>query len=134
MLGKHAPAYMKRSHTSTITLTSGSVGVRPVPGWVVPASYAGGLISMTKALALELKPIRVNLVQPGAVDTNLWSHLEAATREKLFKKWESEILTGRVGQPEDVAEAYAYCWRDGNVTGATVQTDGGHTMVNISRD
>lgn len=89
---------------------------------------------MTKALALELKPIRVNLVQPGAVDTDLWAHMDAEKRKELFGKWENEILTGKVGRPEDVAEAYGYCWRDGNVTAATVQTDGGHTLANVSRD
>lgn len=69
MIGKIAPQYLKKSPASSITLTTGAVSERPIPDWSVVGSYAAGLQAMTRGLALDLKPIRVNLVSPGAVDT-----------------------------------------------------------------
>jgi NAD(P)-dependent dehydrogenase (short-subunit alcohol dehydrogenase family) len=39
------------------------------------------------------------------------------------------MATGKVGQPEDVAESYLYCMRDANVTGSVISTNGGHLIM-----
>ena len=57
---------------SSITFTTGAVSEKPIPNWAMINSYATGLQGMTRGLALDMKPIRVNLVSPGAVDTELW--------------------------------------------------------------
>src|SRR6201998_1965983 len=55
----------------SIVLTTGVAGRRPHSGWVIAASVCGTLEAFTRALAIELAPIRVNAVSPGIVRTNL---------------------------------------------------------------
>src|ERR1700720_190796 len=56
----------------SIVLTTGIAGQRPQKGWVIAASVCGTIEALTRALAVELAPIRVNAVSPGVVRTNLW--------------------------------------------------------------
>jgi NAD(P)-dependent dehydrogenase (short-subunit alcohol dehydrogenase family) len=49
-----------------------SVSIKPKPDWTVLGSFASGMHGMTRGLALDLKPIRVNLVSPGPINTELW--------------------------------------------------------------
>lgn len=75
ILCKHAPAYMNPGPASSITLTTGQAGERPMPGWSVVVGYATGLQGLTRGMALDLAPLRVVLVSPGAVDTELWTNV-----------------------------------------------------------
>ncbi len=72
LLAKHASKHLSPGPASSLTLTTGAVSERPTPDWTVIGSYATGLQGMTRQLAVDMKPIRVNLVSPGAVDTELW--------------------------------------------------------------
>jgi NAD(P)-dependent dehydrogenase (short-subunit alcohol dehydrogenase family) len=65
---KHARVYVKES----ITTTSGTSALKPIPGMAVSAGQGGAAISSTRGLALDLAPLRVNCVVPGLVDTELW--------------------------------------------------------------
>jgi NAD(P)-dependent dehydrogenase (short-subunit alcohol dehydrogenase family) len=56
----------------SIILTTGIASARPPKRWVVPASILGAMEALTRALAVELAPIRVNIVSPGVVKTPLW--------------------------------------------------------------
>lgn len=76
-------------------------------------------------MALELAPIRVNIVAPGFVDTRLWGEL----REKLVAAQDGSVLTGRAGQVEDVVDAYLYLMKDGNATGQVIRTGSGATLL-----
>lgn len=129
IVAKHAQQYLKSGPESSLTLTSGSVADRPHADWSVVASYAGGLYSMVRNLALDMKPLRVNLVAPGAVDTELWDGMSGAEKKNMFAGIEGRVLTQRVGRPEDVAEAYLYAMRDRNLTGETIKTNSGATLV-----
>ena len=132
LLAKHAVPYLAPGLGSSITITSGGVADHPIPDWTVVGSYASGLQGMTRGLALDLKPIRVNLVQPGGVDTELWDHSAprgSEKREELLKGLASHCATGRVGLPEDVVEGYLMCLRDRNLTGSIVKSDGGHAVM-----
>ena len=73
--------------------------------------------------------MRVNLISPGAVETELWDGLPKDKRAEMMKGFEAKMATGKVGQPEDVAESYLYCMRDGNVTGSVISTNGGHLIM-----
>lgn len=128
-IGKYAPAYMNPGPKSSITLTTGAVSERPIPDWTVVGSYATGLHGMARGMAVDLKPIRVNLVSPGAVDTELWSHMSAEQKQAFFKEMEKKIPVGKVGAVEDVAEAYMYLMKDKNITGAMISTSGGHLLM-----
>ncbi|KAL1979261.1 hypothetical protein VTN96DRAFT_6337 [Rasamsonia emersonii] len=121
LVAKLAPRFLKPSYTSSLILTSGSVSQKPLPNWSVVASYASGLDGMTRNLALDLKPLRVNLVIPGAVDTELWGE----NREKLVAEMAKTAFLGKVATAEEVAEAYIYLMKDTNATGSAVSTNGG---------
>ncbi|KAK4624409.1 Short-chain dehydrogenase/reductase phqE [Fulvia fulva] len=128
-IGKIAPKYLNPGPASSIIITTGAVSERPIDNWTVVNSYATGLQGMTRGLALDLKPIRVNLVSPGAVNTELWGHMTAEQKEGMFKELSKKIPVGKVGSVEDVAESYLYLMKDRNVTGAMISTSGGHLLV-----
>ncbi|KFY16051.1 hypothetical protein V491_05451 [Pseudogymnoascus sp. VKM F-3775] len=125
LVAKVGRKYLTGGAQSSIVLTTGSVGDRPMPNWSVVASYAAGLHGMTRNLALDLKPIRVNLVSPGVIDTEIWAHMSAEQKGKMFKWVSSTVPTGKVGMPEDVAEAYLWLMKDSNVTGIVAYSDSG---------
>jgi NAD(P)-dependent dehydrogenase (short-subunit alcohol dehydrogenase family) len=128
LLAKFLPTYLISSYKSSYTITTGTTSEKPVPNWSVVGSYAGGHHSMVRNLALDLKPIRVNGVSPGAVDTELWS-MPTEEKDRMSKAIGEKMTTGRVGQPEDVAEAYLAIMKDRNMDGSVVRTDGGYMLM-----
>jgi NAD(P)-dependent dehydrogenase (short-subunit alcohol dehydrogenase family) len=113
----------------SIVLTTGIAGQRPRKGWVVAASVCGTIEALTRALALELAPIRVNAVSPGLVRTNLWQNMTAAEREQLFESVGKSLPVGRVGEPHDIAQAYLFLMQEGFGTGQILVVDGGTVLV-----
>ena len=113
----------------SITLTTGSAGRRPGPGWAVPASICGAIEALTRALAVELAPIRVNAVCPGVVRSPLWDSMPAASREQLYRDTAAAIPAGRVGEVEDIAQAYLYCLTQPFATGSILTVDGGTALA-----
>ncbi|MFC8968549.1 SDR family oxidoreductase [Streptomyces sp. NPDC057094] len=113
----------------SVVLTTGTAGRRPLPGTTVAASLCGAMESLTRALALELAPLRVNVVSPGVVRTELWRELPAEDRDGLFASAAASLPVGRAGEPEDIAEAYLYLMRGGYSTGSVVVVDGGGVLV-----
>ena len=125
MIAKYAIQYLPRESKSSITLTSGSVAARPLPQWAIVNSYATGLHGMTRGLALDLAPIRVNLVQPGGVKTELWDGMSKEDFKVLEASFEKGSTTGKIGLPEEVAESYIYLMKDTNCTGTVIASDSG---------
>lgn len=113
----------------SIVLTTGIAGDRPRAGWTVPASICGAIMALTRALAVELAPVRVNAVSPGVVRTDLWSGMAEADREAMYRDAGAALPVGRVGEAEDVAEAYLYLMRQGYGTGQVLTVDGGAVLV-----
>lgn len=85
--------------------------------------------TVTRALAVELVPIRVNAVCPGFVRTELWSNMDEADREAMFRAAGQALPVGRVGEADDLAEAYLYLMREGFSTGQVIVVDGGAVLV-----
>ena len=126
LVAKLAPKYLSGGPKSSITLTTGAVSERPIPDWSVIGSFATGLQGMCRGLALDLKPIRVNLISPGAVDTELWAHMTEEERKGMFKQMGEKLPTGQVGKVEDVVFSYLGLIQDYNATG---KFDRGLTVV-----
>jgi NAD(P)-dependent dehydrogenase (short-subunit alcohol dehydrogenase family) len=84
---------------------------------------------LSRALAVELAPIRVNIVSPGVVRTPLWAGMAEADRQALYQQIEERLLVGHVGEPEEIAEAYLYLMRQSYGTGQVIVVDGGGTLV-----
>jgi NAD(P)-dependent dehydrogenase (short-subunit alcohol dehydrogenase family) len=96
---------------------------------VIAASVCGTIEALTRALAIELAPIRVNAVSPGIVRTNLWQNMSSAEREQLFESAGKRLPVGRVGEAHDIAQAYLFLMQEGYSTGQTVVVDGGAVLV-----
>lgn len=124
-----AAKYLPVSNQSSITLTSGSADTKPAKNWSVISYFAGGLVSLTRGLAVDLAPIRVNVVRAGVVDTALWGYMSDEAKEAFKKETEEKVLTGVMGRVEDVAEAYIWLIKDGNATGTVAGTDSGALLV-----
>jgi NAD(P)-dependent dehydrogenase (short-subunit alcohol dehydrogenase family) len=107
----------------------GGSGQRPHSGWVIAASVCGTIEALTRALAVELAPIRVNAVSPGVVRTNLWHNMSSADREQLFESVGKRLPVGRVGEAHDIAQAYLFLMKEGFSTGQIFVVDGGTVLV-----
>src|SRR5260370_5846050 len=83
----------------SITLTTGIAARRPGPGWAVAASICGAVESLTRALAVELAPIRLNAVCPGVVRSPLSASMTTATREQLDRDTAAAIPPGASPRP-----------------------------------
>jgi NAD(P)-dependent dehydrogenase (short-subunit alcohol dehydrogenase family) len=113
----------------SITLTSGIAGRRPGPGWAVAASICGAVESLTRALAVELAPVRVNAVCPGVVRSPLWASMTPASREQLYRDTAASLPAGRVGEVDDIARAYLFCLTQPFATGSILTVDGGAALA-----
>jgi NAD(P)-dependent dehydrogenase (short-subunit alcohol dehydrogenase family) len=113
----------------SITLTNGIAGLRPRKGWTVAASICGAMEALTRALAVELAPIRVNAVCPGTVRTELWSGMTESARETMYRDVAQRLPVGRVGEADDLAKTYLYLMREGFSTGQVLVVDGGAVLV-----
>lgn len=116
------------SRSGSITLTSGSAAYRGGAGLVLGAAVSGAMISAGRSLAIELAPIRVNVVAPGVVRTPLWSGMPDDAQAKLFAWADSQTLLGRIAVPEDVAKAYLHLMDQNSMTGTVTLVDGGSLL------
>jgi NAD(P)-dependent dehydrogenase (short-subunit alcohol dehydrogenase family) len=113
----------------SITLTSGTAAQRPGRGWSLGASVCGAMNSLTRSLAVELAPIRVNAVAPGVTRSAVWSQMSEADRDGMYEQLGNALPLGRVGDPADAADAYLYCMAQPHTTGQIVTVDGGSVLV-----
>jgi NAD(P)-dependent dehydrogenase (short-subunit alcohol dehydrogenase family) len=108
ILAKVASRYFRKSYTSSMTLTSGAMMYKPRPGVSAVAAMSGSKEIATKALAIDLAPVRVNLVSPGAIETELLLGVsrfgQGGSKEDVLKMYGNMTLLKRVGQVEDVVE------------------------------
>jgi NAD(P)-dependent dehydrogenase (short-subunit alcohol dehydrogenase family) len=122
---KHAAKYVRAS----ITLTSGTAARRPHAGWALGASVCGAMESLGRMLAVELAPIRVNVITPGLVETELWAAMPGDARAGLFEQFAKTLPVRRIGQPDDIAAMYLAAMANPYMTGAAIVVDGGGLLV-----
>jgi NAD(P)-dependent dehydrogenase (short-subunit alcohol dehydrogenase family) len=83
----------------------------------------------TRALAMELAPIRVNIVSPGMVKTALWSGMPDMDRQAMYTNVGNALLVKRVGEAADVARTFIYLMEQDFGTGQTLIVDGGTSLI-----
>jgi NAD(P)-dependent dehydrogenase (short-subunit alcohol dehydrogenase family) len=127
LLAKHGASRLA-AHGS-ITFTSGIAAYRPAPRGSVVAGVNGALASLAYALAVELAPIRVNVVSPGWVDTPIWQHVAGAEAPARLHAMAQKLPAGRIGRPDDIADGIRFLMRNGYATGSVLHLDGGHRLV-----
>jgi NAD(P)-dependent dehydrogenase (short-subunit alcohol dehydrogenase family) len=81
--------------------------------------------ALCRALAVELAPVRVNAISPGIIETPAYAAMEAEVRQEFFDRTAAALPAGRIGRPAEVAEAVLFLMRNGFVTGAVLDIDGG---------
>jgi NAD(P)-dependent dehydrogenase (short-subunit alcohol dehydrogenase family) len=113
----------------SVVLTTGIAGQRPFKGWVIAASVCGTVEALTRALAVELAPLRVNTVSPGVVRTNLWQNMTVEERDAMYESIGKKLLVGRAGESHDIAQVYLYLMQEGYSTGQIIVVDGGAVLV-----
>lgn len=124
---KHGVRSIRRG--GSIVLTSGFSSTRPRPGWTLQASIQSAIEGLTRALAVELAPIRVNAVSPGLARTPRWNAWTDSARHELYRKEEQRLPVGRVGEAAEIATAYLYLMENSYATGTVVLADGGGALV-----
>ena len=124
---KYGKPYINKG--GSITLMSGNFGQRPAKGYSLGAAICGAMDAFTRAMAVELAPIRVNNIAAGVIKTNLWNNLSEEDRERFYKYLESTLLLKRVGEAEDIAQAFVYLMKQPYTTGQSLVTDGGAVLV-----
>lgn len=124
---KHGVPHINQG--GSICLTSGIASTRPGKGWALASSICGAMEGLVRALAVELAPIRVNSVVPGVVKTNLWNNMTPADRNNLYTSVGNALLVKRVGEAEDIAQAFIYLMKQQFGTGQNIVIDGGAVLV-----
>ncbi len=113
----------------SLTLVTGASAIAAAPGAASLSAVNGALEGMIKTLAVELAPRRINAVAPGLTDTAAWHRVPAEIRADMYAKAAAQTPAGRVGQPEDVAQAIASCVVNPFITGVVLPCDGGKRLT-----
>jgi NAD(P)-dependent dehydrogenase (short-subunit alcohol dehydrogenase family) len=109
----------------SITLVSGFLSVRPRPNSAIVGAANGAIESLTRGLALELAPVRVNCVSPGIIDTPIRAGMPEAARQDMLGKIAAALPVGRVGVADDIARQIMTFMTVGFASGSIVYIDGG---------
>jgi NAD(P)-dependent dehydrogenase (short-subunit alcohol dehydrogenase family) len=113
----------------SLTLVSGFLSVRPRPATAIVGAANGALEALTRSLALELAPVRVNAVSPGVIDTPIRAAMPEDARRKMLEQTAAALPVGRVGTGEDIGRQILAFMTIGFATGSIVYLDGGGTIA-----
>ncbi len=105
-----AAKLMMRKKSGSIINFSSVVGITGNPGQLIYSATKGAIIAMTKTAAKELGPkgIRVNAIAPGMIETDMM----CSVGEEFLQKYISQTPLGRLGRPEEIADACVYLASD----------------------
>jgi NAD(P)-dependent dehydrogenase (short-subunit alcohol dehydrogenase family) len=113
----------------TLIFMGGTGGRRPAIGMSIAGAVTAALPSITANLALEIAPVRVNLIAAGFVDTPLSAELLGDQLDKRRNQLRTTLPIGRVVGPTDVAALAVHIMTNTALTGATYDIDGGQQFV-----
>ena len=109
----------------SVTFFGGSAAYKAVAGSSIVAAVNAALDGFARTLALDLVPVRVNVLSPGTVETPAWSVVPEKERAELLRSIGAAMPVGRVGRPEELADAAIFLMSNGYATGTVLHVDGG---------
>lgn len=115
--------------TGSITLFGGGASRRPVKAMAALAAVQAAIEGLTRGMALDLAPVRVNAVAPGRIASSSFADMPEAARQEMLDKWAAGLPVGRIGLPEDAAAAALYLMGNAYTTGNILYVDGGHYLA-----
>jgi NAD(P)-dependent dehydrogenase (short-subunit alcohol dehydrogenase family) len=127
LLAKHGAPQLTAG--GSMTFVSGIAAYRPAARGSVVAAVNAALEGLVRALAVELAPVRVNAVSPGWVDTTIWAQVAGDRKAEMLAAMAERLPVGRIGQPDDIADAIFFLIGNGFATGTTLHVEGGHRLV-----
>jgi len=116
----------------SITFLTGCTSIRPRAGTAVVTATFAALEALTPALALELAPLRVNAIRPGAIDSDMWSFLDDQGRARLRRTVAESLPVRRIGTIDDIGHAAVFLMSNPYVTGAVLEVSGGEPLVTLN--
>ena len=135
LVSRSAVPLLRRGESASIVNISSTRAVMSEPDTFAYAASKGGIDALTHAMAVSLGPdIRVNAIRPGWIETGPWQKQAERTEPDHRAKDNEQHPAGRVGRPEDIAEAVEYLHGAGFVTGQHLNVDGGMTVKMIYED
>jgi NAD(P)-dependent dehydrogenase (short-subunit alcohol dehydrogenase family) len=126
-VARHAPGKVRPG--GTLLFLGGTAGRHPAPGQSLSSALTAALSAMTRNLALELAPVRVNLLAAGFVDTPRSAALLGDQLDARRHQLRSGLPIRRVISPDDIAALAVHLMINTALTGATVDIDGGQQLV-----
>lgn len=113
----------------SITFIAGVAAPRPYEGSAVTSTACAAVEGLTRGLAVDLAPLRVNTIRPGYVDTELMGKVLGDKKDEYLAMVAKKLLVRRIGRTEDIADAALFLMKNGYVTGIVLTVDGGHLLV-----
>jgi NAD(P)-dependent dehydrogenase (short-subunit alcohol dehydrogenase family) len=113
----------------SFVLFSGVNAFKVSVGYLGVAITNGAVDFLTRSLAVELAPIRVNTISPGVIDTGAWDTMGEEGKRAYFDHISGHNPAGRIGTPGDVATAVLFAMTNTFLTGVTLKIDGGEPLT-----
>lgn len=113
----------------SLVLFSGVAAFKVTVGTLAVAITNGAADTLTRSLAVELAPVRVNAISPGVIDTGAWDALGERGKADLFAAQSERNPARRIGTAEDVADTVLFALTTTFLTGATLPVDGGEALT-----
>jgi NAD(P)-dependent dehydrogenase (short-subunit alcohol dehydrogenase family) len=113
----------------SFVLFSGVHAFRLNVGYLGVGITNGAVDFLTRWLAVELAPIRVNAISPGVIDTGAWDAMGEDGKRDYFKHIAANNPAGRIGTPDDIASAVLFAMTNTFMTGMTLRVDGAEPLT-----
>ena len=119
----------KLAERGSLTFVTGVVPFKVMVGTTTMAAINSALIGLTRTLAVEVAPRRVNVVSPGITATSAWEKLPGQEREAFLTGLAQQLPAGKVGEPTDLAESVLFLMKNSYMTGTVLHVEGGHQLI-----
>jgi NAD(P)-dependent dehydrogenase (short-subunit alcohol dehydrogenase family) len=117
----------------SIAFVTGGIAARPRAGASIVAASFAALENLSRALAIELGPLRVNTIRPGYTDSDMWNFLDPAAREALRGRVAAAMPVRRMGTVSDIGHAAVFLMTNPQVTGSILEITGATFLPGLTQ-